>query len=42
MNLKATTGAAVEKTRIWRRMTPMKALLPICGVLGLVAYRMGR
>ncbi len=41
-NAKATTGAAVDKTPIWRRMTPMKALLVICAVLLGVAWWMGR
>ena len=42
MNLKITTGAAVDKTPVWLRMTPMKALLMICGVLILAAMWMGR
>jgi len=41
-NLKATSGAAVDKTPIWLRMTPMKALVMIVGVLLLFALWINR
>lgn len=42
MNPQATTGAAVDQAPVWRRMTPMKALLLICGVLVLFALWINR
>jgi len=42
MNARATTGAAVSVTPVWRRMTPMKALVLIVAVLMGVAWWMGR
>ena len=42
MNHQATSGAAVGQRPVWLRMTPMKALVLICGLLLLFAIWMGR